>query len=136
MSQIFISYRRANRDLSEKLAAGLESAGHEVWWDADLIPGDSFREVTDQQLNAADVVIVIWTPDSVNSKWVIAEADHGNRQGKLLPLRTEDVLDWQIPKPYGQFQTGLISVAMGIAGSVISGAYLVAVQRYSGGARR
>lgn len=100
MTDVFISYSKTDRALVEALAAELQSSGYVVWWDTSLLTGDDFRSSIDAQLEAARAVIVVWTPNSVGSKWVISEAEHADRQGKLIPLRTGDVDVGQIPKPF------------------------------------
>ena len=109
MAGIVLSYASADREFASAIAAFLETVGHDVWWDTDLVSGDSFRSVIDKQLDAADVVVVIWTPSSVRSKWVIAEAEHADRLEKLLPLKHETILDWQIPKPFGTLHTTVVN---------------------------
>lgn len=108
MARVFLSYSSSDRSLTERTAAHLEDAGHAVWWDTDLVAGDAYRSVIDAELDSAEVVIVVWTPASVRSQWVIAEADHASRQGKLLPLRVSGIKDWQIPKPFGTLHTQLV----------------------------
>jgi hypothetical protein len=99
MADIFISYSRKEARPTRDVAAFLTSEGYMVWWDLDLVPGDRVAEIIERELNAADAVIVIWTNDAVVSDWVISEAEHGRRQGKLIPLKTRD-LTAPIPKPF------------------------------------
>jgi hypothetical protein len=106
--KIFISYSKEQPKPTRDVAALLESVGYEVWWDTNLTSGENFREVIDRELDAADAVIVIWTPQSVSSNWVIAEADRAHRRGILITLRTEDVEHWRISKPYGAYHTDLV----------------------------
>jgi hypothetical protein len=72
------------------------------------IAGEKFRKVIDRELDAAKAVIVIWTMHSVDSDWVLSEANHAYRQQKLIPLRTGDLNAWRIPKPYDAFHTDLV----------------------------
>jgi TIR domain len=106
--RVFISYSKQHPEPTRDIAAYLESQGYSVWWDTNLTSGEIFREVIDQELDAADAVIVIWTADSVDSDWVRSEAQHAVRQNKLIPLRTKDLDVWRIPKPYGELQTGIV----------------------------
>ncbi len=41
MADVFISYKREDRELAERLAHALEQLGFDVWWDFDLLAGDS-----------------------------------------------------------------------------------------------
>jgi hypothetical protein len=109
MARVFVSYAKSERDLTRAVVALLEAAGHTVWWDTELVSGETYRDALDRELDAADAVVAIWTPSSVRSSWVIAEADHGLRLDKLVPLRTDGLETWQIPKPFGTFHTELAS---------------------------
>jgi hypothetical protein len=104
--KIFISYSQKQSQPTGDVAAFLRSEGYSVWTDTHLIPGDR-REVIDDELNAADAVVVIWTNDSVVSDWVISEAEHGRGHSKLIPLKTRD-LTAPIPKPFDAFHTCFI----------------------------
>jgi len=70
MADVFISYSRSHREFTRTLAKELEEKGVTVWWDTDLIAGESFRERIIQELKACKAAIVIWTPDSVHSDYV------------------------------------------------------------------
>lgn len=108
MSDIFISYDKDNRDLATSIARNLEGYGLSVWWDRHLSIGATFTKVIGQKLEDAKAVIVIWTPQSIDSQWVYAEADHAARCNKLVPLRIDEVAPSAIPKPFNLMQTGLV----------------------------
>jgi len=67
MADVFISYSKQERALTERLAADLLARGYTVWWDTNQVSGEAFRNVIQQELAAAKSVIVIWTPASVLS---------------------------------------------------------------------
>lgn len=108
MADVFISYAKTARSETEGLATYLEGEGYSVWWDAALVSGDSFRSVILKELDAAKAVIVIWTPASVESAWVISEAERAAEAGKLITLRTRDVPVQRIPMPFGVRHTELV----------------------------
>jgi len=60
-----------------------------VWWDAALHSGETFDEVIEAQLKAAKAVLVLWSPRSVKSRWVRAEATLADRRNKLIPVIIE-----------------------------------------------
>jgi hypothetical protein len=60
-----------------------------VWWDAALRAGETFDEVIENALKAAKSVIVLWSPRSVTSRWVRAEATLADRRNKLVPVIIE-----------------------------------------------
>lgn len=101
MADIFISYSKAYRALTEALAKDLEARGHSVWWDTELVPGERFRVVIEREIDAAKAVIVIWSPASVTSEWVEAEANRARAQNKLITVRTSDLKYTDIPSPFG-----------------------------------
>jgi formylglycine-generating enzyme required for sulfatase activity len=86
--------------------------------DTNLTSGEVFRDVIDRELDAADAVIVIWTPQSITSKWAIAEAEHADGDGKLIPLRTSDVDTRRIPKPYNTYHTAMVDDRAAILAAV------------------
>jgi hypothetical protein len=108
VADIFISYSQKQPQPTRDLAAYLESKGYSVWWDTDLTSGEDWREVINREIDAAKAAIVIWTPESITSEWVLAEADRANRQKKLIPLRTRDLDPRDIPMPYGRYQTDFV----------------------------
>ncbi|UUR07164.1 TIR domain-containing protein [Sphingomonas glaciei] len=105
---IFISYSRDDRAAARHFAKCLEEDGFTVWWDAALHSGESFDQVIERELRAAAAAIVLWSPRSVASRWVRAEATLADRQGKLIPViieqcerpiifeltHTNDLADW------------------------------------------
>lgn len=108
MADVFISYAKTARPATEGLAAYLADQGYSVWWDAALVSGDSYRSVILRELDTAKAVIVIWTPTSVESAWVISEAERATEAGKLITLRTRDVPVQRIPMPFGVRHTDLV----------------------------
>ncbi|MEN0064817.1 MAG: toll/interleukin-1 receptor domain-containing protein [Myxococcota bacterium] len=89
MSDVFISYKSEDRERVAIIARGLEAEGFDVWWDSALRGGETYDEVIERELAAAKVVVVLWSPQSVGSRWVRSEATVGDRQGKLVPATIE-----------------------------------------------
>jgi hypothetical protein len=118
MSDIFISYSKADYALALKLATFLESEGWSVWWDRNLGAADHYRDEIMKQLVAARAVITIWSPNSIQSDWVRAEAGRAKADGKLIPVKTPDLTYADIPLPFGEMHTenlastGLIRAAI------------------------
>lgn len=84
MADVFISYFKPERSLTEALANDLAAAGFTVWWDTHLLPDDRFRTVIDAEIDACTRAIIIWTPQSIKRDWVVSEAEHAHRLGKLI----------------------------------------------------
>lgn len=90
MPDVFISYNREDRDRARTISTALEAEGFSVWWDAALRAGETYDEVTEQNLRQAGAVVVLWSKRSSNSKWVRAEATVGERSSTLVPALIED----------------------------------------------
>ena len=91
MSDIFISYARADRPRADAIAKALERHGWSVWWDWNIPAGKTFRQVIQEHLDKARCVIVLWSAESVTRKWVIEEASEGEERGVLVPVLIEKV---------------------------------------------
>ena len=83
MVDVFISYQRAERDAVQIIANKLAELGVEVWFDGKLRVGGSYDEEIAKALDASKCVLVCWTPSSIASQWVRAEATAGNNAQKL-----------------------------------------------------
>ena len=88
-TDIFLSYARADRATARVIADCLAEEGFSVWWDASLHSGETFDEVIEQRLRDAKAVVVLWSPRSVASRWVRAEATQADRKNKLAPAIIE-----------------------------------------------
>lgn len=86
---VFLSYSSEDRDAARAFAERLADEGFSVWWDAALRAGETFDEVIEKALRAAKSVIVLWSPRSVASRWVRAEATLADRANKLIPVIIE-----------------------------------------------
>lgn len=84
MADIFISYSKKDRPYAEELAKFLEELGLTTWWDANLVGGQEFRARITDEIDRSKVAIVIWSPNSIKSAFVIDEADHARQSEKLL----------------------------------------------------
>jgi tetratricopeptide (TPR) repeat protein len=102
MASVFLSYSREDRERIRPLAAALERAGHDVWWDRHITGGEEFSGIIEEALNAAQVVVVAWTCTSVKSAWVRDEAGAGRDSGRLVPTTLDGCMP---PLGFRQFQT-------------------------------
>lgn len=92
MARIFLSYARIDRATAEKLAAVLTGHGHVVWWDRHLEGGEQFADEIETELEAADIVLVAWSKQSIKSRWVRDEAAFGGDSGRLVPVSLDGAL--------------------------------------------
>ena len=89
MADVFISYARSDKARVAPLVAAIEAQGWSVWWDPDIAAGQEFDRQISAALKAAAAVVVVWTPNSVESRWVRGEARDAADRGVLIPVRFE-----------------------------------------------
>ena len=102
MSDLFLSYAHSDIKMAETLAALLEANGLSVWWDRRLYPGDKFHDLIEGELGKAKAVLVLWSPSSVKSDWVLGEAQTARELDKLIPVK---IADCKLPLPYRAIHT-------------------------------
>jgi formylglycine-generating enzyme len=98
---IFLSYSRQDRERAERVVHALERAGWSVWWDPTIEPGETWDEVIEKALDEARCEVVLWSQESVRSRWVRTEAEEGQRRGILVPALLDDV---KIPLAFRSMQ--------------------------------
>lgn len=86
---VFISYARGDAALARQFAEAFAEEGLDVWWDDALRAGEVFDETIERALRSAKAVVVLWSPRSVVSRWVRAEATIGDRNATLMPCMIE-----------------------------------------------
>jgi adenylate cyclase len=89
MPDIFLSYNREDQATARRFAEAFQGQGFSVWWDTTLRAGEAYDEVTEAALNEAKAVVVLWSPRSVVSRWVRAEATQADRNRTLVPVTIE-----------------------------------------------
>lgn len=86
MADIFLSYSTRDTERVRPLVEALERMGWTVWWDRKVPPGKTWRRMIEEALDASKCVLVIWSANSIESRWVIEEADEGHRRGVFFPV--------------------------------------------------
>jgi hypothetical protein len=75
--KVFISYARANEILAKKVTKALERAGLDVWdAEREILPGDNWAEKIAEGLEESEAMVVLLTPDAINSKMVLREIEY------------------------------------------------------------
>ena len=87
MSDVFISYSRADQAQAKDLARYLNSLGYKVWWDTELLGSDDFNDVIYAALSKAKAAIVIWSKTAVRSHFVRDEARFALQNDKLIATK-------------------------------------------------
>jgi hypothetical protein len=89
LPDIFLSYCREDQATARRYAESLQREGLSVWWDQTLSTGEAYDEVTERALEGAKAVVVLWSRQSVSSRWVRAEATTADRKRVLAPVMIE-----------------------------------------------
>jgi hypothetical protein len=114
MADVFISYSQQAPEFTTALAEQLRSRNLDVWWDTDLTSGRRFNDVIREKLEEADAVVVIWTPESVKSQYVLMEAGIAYAWDKLITVRAPNLSMTDLPGPFAGLQTGLVTDVEGV----------------------
>jgi len=91
MADIFLSYKREDRDKVRPLVEALQAQSWSVWWDNRIGAGETWDQVIEAELRAAKCVLVVWSKRSIESDWVRAEAHDGRERKRLIPIIVEGV---------------------------------------------
>lgn len=87
MSHVFISYAHADGDFASVTRAEIEKSGFSTWSDDDIEPGDTWSQSIDLAISSAFAIVVVVSPDSMESKYVTYEWSFGLGLGiKVVPI--------------------------------------------------
>lgn len=100
MADVFISYKREERQAVERLAQELRKLGLDVWFDASLNAGEAFSDEIDREAHAAKAILVCWSPTARESQWVKSEALIGFEQRKLAACYVAGPDGFYPPTPF------------------------------------
>lgn len=100
-STVFFSYSREDQARAIPIIGLIQDAGFSTWWDGMLEGGERFSRSTEEALDRAKAVVVLWSKTSVQSHWVHDEATRGRDRGILIPLSLDGT---EPPLGFGQFQ--------------------------------
>jgi TolB-like protein/tetratricopeptide (TPR) repeat protein len=123
---IFLSYNREDAAVAKTFADAFASEGFDVWWDQTLRSGEAYDRVTEDALRAAKAVVVLWSPHSVDSRWVRAEATVADQNKTLVPVTIEAC---RRPVMFELTQTADLSHWRGETGDLAWQAFLADVRR-------
>lgn len=88
---IFVSYRRTDKEFVAKLVPVLESLGPSVWWDADIEGGEDWRDSIVEHLAASRCLVIVFSEACNTSKQLkkeLAVADHLDKA--VIPVLIEE----------------------------------------------
>jgi hypothetical protein len=100
---VFVSYSRFDSYKATALVDALKARGYRVWYDeGEIRGGENFSFYIRKALENSARIIVLWSEESVNSEWVLWEANFGLRKRKLIPARLDGV---QLPQGFEGLHT-------------------------------
>jgi hypothetical protein len=89
---IFVSYSRKDEPVVKVLAQGFEAAHKEIWYDQDLMGGDSWWDTILKKIRSATVFIFVLSEDSLHSKPCLAELKYAEDLDRsVVPVRVGPV---------------------------------------------
>jgi len=106
MSDIFLSYSSKDRERIRPLEKALEAQGWTVFWDRDIPVGKTWRSFIGEEIQNCLCIVVVWTKNSVQSEWVIEEAEEGKARRILFPVSLDGV---RPPFGFGSIQSADLS---------------------------
>jgi len=114
---IFISYSKKDAEFVRKLAQDLGNTGFKIWYDTSIQVGSAWRDVILKQLDTAQEVIGVISPDSKASEWVAFETSRAQGKGTpIIPILFKPVDDppvWAQGLQYINFSNQTYQAAFG-----------------------
>jgi hypothetical protein len=106
MSPVFLSYKRVDDAARAKVVrARLEALGLDIFQDVDMSAGEFFPTILNKRIRAATAVLVLWSKSSIDSHWVVSEAQKGLEQAKLVAVAFDRDITREMPMPFNGIQT-------------------------------
>ncbi|QPN66560.1 toll/interleukin-1 receptor domain-containing protein [Synechococcus sp. CBW1006] len=90
---VFISYSTCNKLIADAMKQYLQSKGIRCWKAPDdIIHGESWAAAIPRAIKNSQIMVLIWTVDSMNSRQVVNELTLADRAKKMIiPFRTEPI---------------------------------------------
>src|SRR5687767_14658937 len=109
MDRVFICYSRKDSEFVDQLVADLKAAGVPIWRDLDDITNDiaantsGWRKAIEQALDDCSHIVIVLSPNAVNSEEVNAEWNHflKRKNANVMPVLYEEC---QIPYRLNVYQ--------------------------------
>lgn len=103
--RVFYSYARVDKRQREKQGKHLSPLERldliETWYDNEILPGDDFSQEIADKLAAADIVLLLISPDFVHSKYCYeielpkAMARQAKNQARVIPVVIRSTNAWE-----------------------------------------
>ena len=128
--KVFVSHSHADAELAARISEALQEKGLDVWdSDLNLLLGDNWAAEVARALEESDAMVVLLTPDAINSPWVRREMEYAlgakRYSNRLIPVAignrdcipTNDIpwivrqLPWVELEDWGQSTAGVERIA-------------------------
>ena len=128
--KVFVSHSHADAELAARISEALQEMGLDVWdSDLNLLPGDNWAAEVARALEESDAMVVLLTPDAINSPWVRREMEYAlgakRYSNRLIPVAignrdcipTNDIpwivrqMPWVELEDWGQGTAGIERIA-------------------------
>lgn len=99
-NDVFVSYKRTDKEFVRKVDAELRKHGYEVWVDwEDIPPGvDDFRDEIESGILHAQSCVLVLSPDYLESEYCVGELNSAVRNGKrIIPIVYREVDPRNVP---------------------------------------
>jgi predicted MFS family arabinose efflux permease len=100
VAEVFVSYKREERQAVERIATTLRGLGISVWFDASMSAGEAFSDEIDREAHGAKAILVCWSPTARDSQWVKSEALIGFEKSKLAACYVAGPDGFYPPTPF------------------------------------
>jgi predicted nucleotide-binding protein len=99
--KVFISASKEHDSWVREFVRILSESGVDVWWDEEQIAvGEPFGDKLEEGLRTSDYMIMIVSPDSIESPWFNFEMGAAlGRGSKIIPIVAKDVNWKDLPGP-------------------------------------
>ena len=96
--RVFVSYNRADQDVVEAMVDELRKAGHNIWLDALLRPGQLWWSEILDEIERADVVVLALSPEYLSAEACTAERRYAARLRRpVLPIAIRPIAIGALP---------------------------------------
>jgi hypothetical protein len=89
-ADIFVSSAEADRPWVELFVRALRAEGWSVYWDLDLPTGEGFEPPAETALDAAALIVVVWSRLAAGARGIGLAADRIDEGGSGLAVRRDD----------------------------------------------
>jgi hypothetical protein len=103
---VFLSYCREDVSTMQQLEKALREAGFTIWTDRGIAPGSpSWKTEIEKAIREARCIVVLFSPEAADSRWVRAELDYADAQRKpIYPLLVRGDTSNAVPFGFTTYQ--------------------------------